>query len=231
MIWTRWRRAAGPFERPARALTPMAGFVSEEPPSWNTRASRRMAEPRSGLRRRAGRAGGRRHELRAGARRAREDRPATSSAASSSSMRRSQAYERGTALKEHCERKLKEAEPGSSGSRWARTAALAAEPTGARLERRPWRRSAGAWQRSPTRSRSSSTDCCRRRSGRRPGCMRPCATPSWAAASGCGRSWCWPVPRCSPCRRARALRVGAAVELIHGYSLVHDDLPAMDDAT
>jgi farnesyl diphosphate synthase len=29
---------------------------------------------------------------------------------------------------------------------------------------------------------------------------------------------------------AQALRVGAAVELIHGYSLVHDDLPAMDDA-
>jgi farnesyl diphosphate synthase len=28
----------------------------------------------------------------------------------------------------------------------------------------------------------------------------------------------------------QALRVGAAVELIHGYSLVHDDLPAMDDA-
>jgi farnesyl diphosphate synthase len=28
----------------------------------------------------------------------------------------------------------------------------------------------------------------------------------------------------------RALRVGAAIELIHGYSLVHDDLPAMDDA-
>lgn len=29
---------------------------------------------------------------------------------------------------------------------------------------------------------------------------------------------------------ARALRVGVAVELIHGYSLLHDDLPAMDDA-
>jgi farnesyl diphosphate synthase len=27
----------------------------------------------------------------------------------------------------------------------------------------------------------------------------------------------------------RALRAGAAVECIHGYSLVHDDLPAMDD--
>ncbi|MGH6905740.1 MAG: polyprenyl synthetase family protein [Geminicoccaceae bacterium] len=30
--------------------------------------------------------------------------------------------------------------------------------------------------------------------------------------------------------QARSLRAGAAVELIHGYSLVHDDLPAMDDA-
>jgi len=30
--------------------------------------------------------------------------------------------------------------------------------------------------------------------------------------------------------RAQALRAGAAVELIHAYSLVHDDLPAMDDA-
>jgi farnesyl diphosphate synthase len=29
--------------------------------------------------------------------------------------------------------------------------------------------------------------------------------------------------------RARALRVGAAVECIHVYSLIHDDLPSMDD--
>jgi len=29
--------------------------------------------------------------------------------------------------------------------------------------------------------------------------------------------------------RASALRVAAAVEMLHGYSLVHDDLPAMDD--
>ncbi len=29
--------------------------------------------------------------------------------------------------------------------------------------------------------------------------------------------------------RARALRAGAAIECIHCYSLVHDDLPAMDD--
>ncbi len=30
--------------------------------------------------------------------------------------------------------------------------------------------------------------------------------------------------------KERALRVGAAIELIHCYSLAHDDLPAMDDA-
>jgi farnesyl diphosphate synthase len=30
--------------------------------------------------------------------------------------------------------------------------------------------------------------------------------------------------------RERAYRVGCAVEMVHGYSLVHDDLPAMDDA-
>jgi farnesyl diphosphate synthase len=29
--------------------------------------------------------------------------------------------------------------------------------------------------------------------------------------------------------RARALRIGAAVEAIHVYSLIHDDLPSMDD--
>ena len=29
----------------------------------------------------------------------------------------------------------------------------------------------------------------------------------------------------------QALRVGAALECIHCYSLVHDDLPAMDDAS
>lgn len=31
-------------------------------------------------------------------------------------------------------------------------------------------------------------------------------------------------------REAAALRAGCAVELVHAYSLVHDDLPAMDDA-
>lgn len=35
--------------------------------------------------------------------------------------------------------------------------------------------------------------------------------------------------RISGASDARALRVGAAIELVHCYSLIHDDLPAMDD--
>ncbi len=33
-----------------------------------------------------------------------------------------------------------------------------------------------------------------------------------------------------PAEPAAVLRVGAAIELVHAYSLVHDDLPAMDDS-
>lgn len=33
-----------------------------------------------------------------------------------------------------------------------------------------------------------------------------------------------------PAEPAAVLRVGAAIELLHSYSLVHDDLPAMDDS-
>lgn len=32
------------------------------------------------------------------------------------------------------------------------------------------------------------------------------------------------------CPRVRSVRVGCAVEMIHCYSLIHDDLPAMDDS-
>ena len=60
------------------------------------------------------------------------------------------------------------------------------------------------------------------------GCSRPCAMPGWAAA------------RLRPLLTAatgklfgiaedRAIRAGAAIEAIHVYSLIHDDLPCMDD--
>ena len=38
-----------------------------------------------------------------------------------------------------------------------------------------------------------------------------------------------PARGCSTSRDAGALRVAAAIEMVHCYSLVHDDLPAMDD--
>jgi len=34
---------------------------------------------------------------------------------------------------------------------------------------------------------------------------------------------------CCGGRAARVLKAGAALEMIHTYSLIHDDLPAMDD--
>ena len=67
--------------------------------------------------------------------------------------------------------------------------------------------------------------------------MKRCGTPCWAAASGCAPLWSTPPGR--PLRSAAASlaieasldRAAAAVELIHAYSLVHDDLPCMDDDT
>jgi farnesyl diphosphate synthase len=54
----------------------------------------------------------------------------------------------------------------------------------------------------------------------------------YAAIGGgkrCGRCWSWPAAGCSTSIPDRALRAGLAVECIHVYSLIHDDLPCMDD--
>jgi farnesyl diphosphate synthase len=46
----------------------------------------------------------------------------------------------------------------------------------------------------------------------------------------CARCWCWPpATRVGPATRAAAMRAAVAVELIHAYSLVHDDMPCMDN--
>ena len=54
--------------------------------------------------------------------------------------------------------------------------------------------------------------------------------PRWRRASACGRSWCWRARSSSRVARRSALQVAAAIELVHAYSLVHDDLPAMDNS-
>ena len=53
--------------------------------------------------------------------------------------------------------------------------------------------------------------------------------PRSAAASGCGPC-CWPRLReMYGVSRDAAVRAGCAIEAIHVYSLIHDDLPCMDD--
>ena len=79
---------------------------------------------------------------------------------------------------------------------------------------------------------------CRRCSRR--GCARPptaipagwsrrCATRCWRPASGSARCWRWRRPRRSAPLDDDVRLACAAVELVHCYSLIHDDLPAMDD--
>ena len=69
----------------------------------------------------------------------------------------------------------------------------------------------------------------RRRAASPPAWRRRCATRCSPAASGSG-----PCSRSRPRARSAASRrevlpLAAALELIHTYSLIHDDLPAMDD--
>ena len=49
------------------------------------------------------------------------------------------------------------------------------------------------------------------------------------AASACARCWCWrPARRWAARARPRCVRP-VSVELIHAYSLIHDDMPCMDN--
>ena len=95
--------------------------------------------------------------------------------------------------------------------------------------------SSPSFRASPPKPRRCSTGCSRRKplDGER----------SAAAAPARRHALCEPRRRqaipavsggrvralCSTCRAQRALMAGAALECVHCYSLVHDDLPAMDN--
>ena len=53
--------------------------------------------------------------------------------------------------------------------------------------------------------------------------------PCLPAASGCGPFWCCRARGLFGVPQERAARAAAAIEALHTYSLVHDDLPCMDD--
>ena len=61
------------------------------------------------------------------------------------------------------------------------------------------------------------------------GCFPPCATACWLGASGCARRWCTSFCRLCGGQWQQADSFAAAVEMVHTYSLIHDDLPCMDN--
>ncbi len=63
---------------------------------------------------------------------------------------------------------------------------------------------------------------------RRPSIAR-CATACSPAASGSGRFCAWKRRECFQRTSEGAVQVGCALEFIHTYSLIHDDLPALDN--
>ena len=140
-------------------------------------------------------------------------------------------YERGQALKAHCEAKLKAAE-GRLEKIVGRKARASNPPISADMTVKHLRK---AWlnrrwpkpprlsertldtllpQASRPRSARAGSDALRG-AGRR---QAACADFSYCRQGGCS-AWI----------AARSGRVAAAVECVHAYSLVHDDLPAMDD--
>ena len=81
------------------------------------------------------------------------------------------------------------------------------------------------------RSKRRWRPCCRRPPTAPPWSATPCATASWPAANACGPILCLASADAVGGSRSLAMPAACAIELIHTYSLIHDDLPAMDDDT
>ena len=81
-----------------------------------------------------------------------------------------------------------------------------------------------------TRSRATSPACASPPWRRpRPAWRRRCATRCWPAASASARARAGHGAAPSGADPREVLPLAAAIELVHTYSLIHDDLPAMDD--
>lgn len=59
--------------------------------------------------------------------------------------------------------------------------------------------------------------------------LPPCATVCLPAENACARFMCWNFAACAAATGMAALPFAAAVEMVHTYSLIHDDLPCMDN--
>jgi farnesyl diphosphate synthase len=139
-------------------------------------------------------------------------------------------YERGAALAQRCQQKLAEAEEKVSRI----TLGDGGQPTGTQ----PFDAGLTPWTTAPAARRSTRPSPARRTSsrpstgGRWPGrrALWPgrCSTPA-RAARACGASWSSRARASTGIPAPQAAPVAAAIEAVHAYSLVHDDLPCMDD--
>ena len=59
--------------------------------------------------------------------------------------------------------------------------------------------------------------------------MRPCVTASWQGASACARCLVIAAAEANGAKASQVLNAACALECLHTYSLIHDDLPAMDN--
>ena len=142
-------------------------------------------------------------------------------------------YERGDALRQRCAERLDAAQARIEAIRLdARRPPAGIAPVRRRLttvSAGVARRSRPRWPRSARISTPVRRAAARCPTIRAPICTARCATPRSAAASGCGRCWCSPPRDLFAVDRDCAGRAALAIEAIHVYSLIHDDLPAMDD--
>ena len=155
-------------------------------------------------------------------------------------------YERGVQLSRFCHARSRKR---SGASKFSPNAAKSSRrrrrsaPTTATAIARGERRAARARRVARRAPRALSTRARALSAAAPPACPaaaspRRCATACSPAASGCGRCWRSPRPRrlptsasSAPRRIALALPAACAIEMIHTYSLIHDDLPAMDNDT
>lgn len=63
----------------------------------------------------------------------------------------------------------------------------------------------------------------------KPKSARQRVTACWAAASVCAPCWCWLPCQLAGGDTAAAADYAAALEMLHCYSLIHDDMPCMDN--
>ena len=158
-------------------------------------------------------------------------------------------YERGVQLSRFCHARLEEAERrieilNERGElKPAPAVARPSDDIASVARRRPSR--AFLEHVARARRRSARTRICPRRPPARRSSARRCATACSPAASGCGRCSTLAAADAvaqstsaaadgdwrSSLAQTLALPAACAIELIHTYSLIHDDLPAMDNDT